>query len=164
MTTANSHATPVQALDVPIRSRPSNYPPAILAQLGPQLQGREKRALGDFFGLKNFGVNLTRLAPNSISSLCHAHSRQDEFIYIITGSPVLQTPEGDFPLQPGMCMGFSAGNGQAHCLVNPTQTDVLYLEIGDRTEGDEATYPLHDLQAHSQNGHWAFFHKDGSAY
>ena len=38
------------------------------------MSGREKRPLGDRFGLVNFGVNLTRLAPNAMSALRHAHS------------------------------------------------------------------------------------------
>jgi uncharacterized cupin superfamily protein len=38
---------------------------------------REKRQLGDQFGLKNFGVNLTRLFPGGESALLHRHSKQD---------------------------------------------------------------------------------------
>jgi 4-oxalocrotonate tautomerase len=36
-----------------------------------------------------------------------------------------------------MCAGFPAG-GLAHHLINRTDQDVVYLEIGDRTLGDEA--------------------------
>lgn len=50
---------------------------------------REKRPLGDLFGLKNFGVNLTKLAPDSESSPCYRHSKQDEFIFILEGEPTL---------------------------------------------------------------------------
>jgi uncharacterized cupin superfamily protein len=47
------------------------------------MQGREKRPLGDLFGLTNFGVNLTTRAPGAVSALRHAHTTQDEFIYIL---------------------------------------------------------------------------------
>jgi uncharacterized cupin superfamily protein len=47
------------------------------------MQGREKRPLGDLFGLTNFGVNHTTLAPGGVSALRHAHTTQDEFIYIL---------------------------------------------------------------------------------
>jgi uncharacterized cupin superfamily protein len=40
-----------------------------------------------------------------------------------------------------MCAGFKAGSGDAHCLINETGEDVVYLEIGDRTAGDAADYP-----------------------
>lgn len=126
------------------------------------MAGREKRQLGDFFGLGNFGVNLTRLAPNSISALRHAHSKQDEFIYILGGCPTLQTDAGRVQLSPGMCAGFPAGTGNACNLINETSDVVLYLEIGDRTPGDEVVYPDDDLQATIVDGKWRFTRKDGT--
>ena len=154
----------IVAADVPVRSRPSNYPAAIRLKMDAWIKGREKRPLGDYFGLVNFGVNLTRLAPRSMSALLHAHSRQDELIYILEGRPTLQTSEGSVQLAPGMCAGFKAGTGLAHCLLNETDEDVVYLEVGDRTSGDEASYPDEDLQARSQAGVWVFTHKDGTPY
>jgi uncharacterized cupin superfamily protein len=128
------------------------------------MSGRVKQPLGELFGLTNFGVNLTRLAPNAVSALRHAHSKQDEFIYILAGHPTLQTDEGKTQLAPGMCAGFKAGTGNAHNLINTTATEVVYLEIGDRTAGDEGTYPDDDLQAALVGGKWVFTHKDASAY
>jgi uncharacterized cupin superfamily protein len=89
------------------------------------------------------GVNLTRLAPGSQSALRHAHSRQDEFIYVLEGQPTLITDAGETPLEPGMCAGFQAGSGDAHHLVNRTAEDVLYLEVGNRTAQDAASGFLH---------------------
>ncbi len=82
------------------------------------MAGREKRTLGDLFGLANFGVNLTRLAPGATSARRHAHAKQDEFIYVLEGSPMLVTDEGKTALSPGMCAGFKSGSGNAHCLLN----------------------------------------------
>ena len=90
------------ALDFPKRTKPSNYPEPFASQM----QGREKRQLGDLFGLTNFGVNLTQLAPGAVSSLRHAHTTQDEFIYILEGPPTLHADEGCTRLSPGMCAGF----------------------------------------------------------
>lgn len=162
--TSSNEIQAILAQDIPVRKKASNYPVAIQQMLATKLQGREKQALGDFFGLSNFGVNLTRLAPQAASALCHRHSRQDEFIYILSGRPTLQTQDGRLQLCAGMCMGFKAGNGLAHCLINETDEEVIYLEIGDRTDGDEVDYPHDDLQACMQQGQWAFFHKDGMAY
>ena len=125
---------------------------------------REKRQLGDVFGLKNFGVNLTRIAPGGESSLLHRHSRQDEFIYILEGTPTLVTDDGEFALAPGMCAGFPAG-GIAHQLVNRSDADVVYLEVGDRTAGDEGSYPNDDIKAElGPDGQWRFSRKDGTPY
>jgi len=154
--------TPVAliASEVAPRPKPSTAP----APFVPLLQGREKRALGERFGLGNFGVNLTRLAPGARSALRHAHSRQDEFVYILEGRPTLVTDAGPTALAPGMCAGFRAGAGDAHCLVNETQEQVVYLEVGDRTDGDEATYPEEDLRAEFSAGIWRYFHKDGTPW
>ena len=150
----------IVALAAPVRVRKSNYPKPFASLMA----GREKRPLGDVFGLSNFGVNLTRLAPNAVSALRHAHSRQDEFIYILSGHPTLETDAGQTPLAPGMCAGFKAGTGNAHRLLNPTDEPVVYLEVGDRTPGDEGSYPDDDLKAVLVEGHWQFVHQDGTPY
>ncbi|HTO49196.1 MAG TPA: cupin domain-containing protein [Burkholderiales bacterium] len=159
--TDRSFPIAVVAAAAPPRTKPTNYPEPFASRMA----GREKRPLGDLFGLTNFGVNLTRLAPDGISALRHAHSRQDEFVYVVSGHPVLITDAGETPLAPGMCAGFRAGTGDGHQLVNRTREDVVYLEVGDRTPGDAGTYPDDDLQAVlGQDGKWRFMHKDGTPY
>lgn len=149
------------AMQAAPRERPSSYPEPFASRM----QGREKRALGELFGLSNFGVNLTRLAPGAGSALRHAHSRQDEFIYVLEGHPVLVTDQGETPLAPGMCAGMKAGSGNAHQILNRTAEAVLYLEIGDRTPGDSVSYPDDDLQAvPGPDGALRFLHKDGTPY
>ena len=131
------------AADAPARLKSSNYPEPFFSRMAK----RDKRPLGDLFGLSNFGVNLTRLAPGGSSALRHAHTRQDEFVYILEGRPTLVTDAGRTALKAGMCAGFKAGTGDAHHLVNESDEDVVYLEIGDRTRGDSSTYPDDDLAA-----------------
>lgn len=129
------------------------------------VKGRLKRKLGDYFGLTQFGVNLTELLPGAVSALIHSHSKQDEFIWIVSGSPILVLGEQEFPLSPGDCYGFKAGTGIAHQLANRSPETVTYLEIGDRTPGDEVEYPNDDLKAtQSTNGEWILTHKDGRSY
>jgi len=154
--------TPVAliASEVAPRAKPSRAP----APFVPLLQGRSKRALGDPFGLTHFGVNLTRLEPGARSALLHAHTKQDEFVYILEGRPTLVTDAGSTPLAPGMCAGFRAGTGNAHCLVNETREPVVFLEVGDRSSGDEASYPEDDLKGEFSAGTWRYFHQDGTPW
>jgi len=149
-----------EAAAVEARRRSTTYPDPFASLMA----GRIKRTLGDLFGLRNFGVNLTKLKPRGISALRHAHTRQDEFVFILKGSPLLHTDAGGTRLAPGWCAGFRAGTGNAHQLENDTEEEVEYLEIGDRTPGDAATYPDDDLQAVSRDGAWTFLHKDGRPY
>jgi uncharacterized cupin superfamily protein len=148
------------ALEVAPRTKRSNYPEPFASRI----VGREKRNLGDLFGLANFGVNLTSLLPGAMSALRHAHSQQDEFIYILQGFPVLITDRGETQLSHGMCAGFKAGTGDGHHLLNRTSEEVIYLEVGDRSVGDSVVYPDDDLQAIFVAGKWQFNHKDSSPY
>jgi uncharacterized cupin superfamily protein len=150
----------IVADEAPPRTKRSLYPEPFASLMN----GREKKPLGDLFSLSNFGVNLTRLSPGGISALRHAHSKQDEFIYVLQGSPILITDEGETQLRPRMCAGFKAGTGNGHQLVNRSTEDVVYLEIGDRTAGDAVTYPDDDLRADFVDGGWQFAHKDGKPY
>lgn len=150
----------IAAEQAPLRTKPSNYPEPFASRM----QGRQKRPLGDVFALTNFGVNHTRLLPGAGSALRHAHSRQDEFIYILAGHPTLVTDAGETLLSPGMCAGFKAGTGNGHQLLNRSTEDVVYLEVGDRTAGDSVSYPDDDLMATLVGGAWQFAHKDGTLY
>lgn len=150
----------VVAMQVAPRTKSSNYPEPFASRM----TGREKRSLGDLFDLSNFGVNLTKLLPGAGSALRHAHAKQDEFIYILNGYPVLLTNAGEAQLSPGMCTGFKAGTGNAHQLLNRTNEEVIYLEIGDRSAGDSVVYPDDDIQANFVEGKWQFTHKDGTPY
>jgi uncharacterized cupin superfamily protein len=127
------------------------------------MEGRTRRKLGDIFGLKTFGVNLTELAPGGESALLHRHSNQDEFVYVVFGELTLVTDEGEHIMTAGMCAGFPAG-GVAHQMVNRSGAPGGYLEIGDRGP-DAVEYPLDDLRAEGgPGGGWVFSRKDGTPY
>ncbi len=63
-----------------------------------------------------------------------------------------------------MAAGFPAGRPDGHQLVNDTAAPVLYLEIGDRTPDDSASYPDVDLAVRMVEGKWVFTRKDGSPF
>jgi uncharacterized cupin superfamily protein len=126
---------------------------------------RYNRRLGDHAGLKNYGVNLTRVAPGGQSSARHAHSRQDEFVYVLEGELVLVTDTGRETVGPGACVGFPAGTGEGHHFLNLADKDAVFLVIGDRTKGDEVSYPDIDLLLRPEpDGTRVYCHKDGTPY
>jgi len=155
----NKHPTVVNPAAVEARTG-SAYPDHFKAVS----EGREKKMLGHVAGLTQFGVNLTRLKPGAASALRHWHVEEDEFIYILEGEATLITDAGEQVLGPGMAAGFPAGKEDGHQLVNKTQADVLYLEIGSRHPGEQAHYPDVDLQMRREGGAIRFFHKDGAPY
>jgi uncharacterized cupin superfamily protein len=159
---SNEQNAPVAivAAEAPPRAKPSIYPEPFASRMA----GRVKHPLGDLFGLTNFGVNLVRLLPGAGSALRHAHSRQDEFVYIVQGNAVLITNAGETQLTSGMCAGLKCGTGNGHQLINRSSEEVVYLEVGDRSAGDTVVYPDDDLQAAFVESKWQFSHKDGTPY
>ena len=141
----------------------SSYPAPFASPVGD----RRKRALGDGLGLRNFGVNLVRLPPGAVSSMRHWHSRQDEFVYVLDGELALVTDAGEQLLTAGMVAGFPAGAEDGPHLVNRSDATALYLEVGDRTPGDDVVYSDVDLALPfdpDAKPHDVFRHKDGTPY
>ena len=146
-------------MTIPARAG-STYPEPYRSQVA----GRAKRRLGDAAGLRNFGVNLVTLAPGSLSSMRHWHSRQDEFIFVVEGELVLVTDAGDQVLSAGMAAGFPAGKEDGHHLINRGAKPASYLEVGDRTAGDAAVYSDIDMRTEPLGDKYRYVHKDGTPY
>jgi len=127
------------------------------------IAGREKRRIGDAAGLTQFGVNITRIEAGSASALRHWHEQEDEFIYMLDGELVLQENDGETVLRPGDAAGFKAGSGVAHCLINRTARDALYLEVGTRAKSERVHYPDVDFMMERDETGRRFFRKSGEA-
>jgi uncharacterized cupin superfamily protein len=117
------------------------YPPPHDAPV----RARGYRRLGDVFGLTQFGVNLTRLPPNTWSSQRHWHRLEDEFIYVLQGEVVLITESGEQLCHAGDCVGFKAGVRDGHHFVNCSTQDVLLLAVGSRVAEDHGEYSDIDM-------------------
>ncbi|HEU5057169.1 MAG TPA: cupin domain-containing protein [Kofleriaceae bacterium] len=142
-------------------TRKVGYPEPFRSRMGD----REKRRLGDRFGITQFGVNLVVLAPGGQSALRHWHSHEDELVYILSGELVLVTDAGEQVVGAGMVVGFPAGSQDAHHLINRSDAPAQYLEIGTRSEEDNAYYPDDDMKWHEvEPGRWVAAHKDGTPY
>ena len=125
---------------------------------------REKRRLGDAFGLTQFGVNLLRLPPGQWSAQRHWHHREDELVYVLEGEVMLVTGAGEQTLRPGMVAGFKAGVADGHHLVNRSDRDAVVLEVGTRDAREEADYSDIDMLVRIVDGEQKYVRKDGTPY
>ena len=150
----------IKAADSAPRKAPIAYPVSFHAQIG----NRIKRPLGDLFGLKNFGVNITTLEPGARSSLRHSHAQEDEFVYVLSGELTLITNDGERKLRASMAAGFPRGDGDGHHLVNNGTAPASYLEIGTRSSDDDVDYPDLDMKGVKRGGRYSFFRKNGDPY
>ena len=138
----------------------TNYPDAFKHIV----EGRLKTALGNAAGLTQFGVNLTRMKPGAASSIRHWHENEDEFVYILEGELMLVEGDGETTMRAGDCAGFKANVPNGHHLVNKSNRDALYLEIGTRAPSERAHYPDHDLKFERDEKSVRILHKDGTPY
>jgi len=110
------------------------------------VEGRSRKRLGNAAGLSQFGVNLCTLKPGAASSLRHWHQNEDEFVYVLAGEVTLCEDEGETVLRPGDAAGWKAGVANGHCLVNRSQNETVFLEVGTRASSEVALYPDHDMR------------------
>src|SRR5262245_42794103 len=110
------------------------------------VQGRSRQRLGNVVGLDQFGVNRTLLKPGAQSSQRHWHENEDEFVYMLEGELVLCEDNGETVLKPGDAAGWKAGVRNGHCLVNRSNRDAVFIEIGSRMKVDSCDYPDIDMK------------------
>jgi uncharacterized cupin superfamily protein len=153
-------APALDSKDLPGRQS-SGYPEPFRAAVAARI----KRALGDPFGLTQFGVNLVELPPGCWSSQRHWHSHEDELVYVVSGELVLVTDAGETRMRAGMVAGFPAGRQDGHHLINRSDAPATYLEIGSRIPADRAVYSDIDMEVRPrpEGGH-VFVHKSGEPY
>jgi len=144
---------------LPVDSR-STYP----EPLNRVIAGRSRKRLGNAAGLDQFGVNLTTLKPGAASSLRHWHENEDELVYVLEGEVFLIEDEGETALRPGDAAGFKAGVRNGHHLINKSDRDAVYLEIGTRSKQERAEYPDVDLIMIRDQKGGRYLHKDGRSY
>lgn len=96
--------------------------------------------LGAATGLVRIGVHHTILPPGRRTSWPHAESEEEEFVYVISGTPDAWINGTLHRLEPGDAVGFRAGTGVAHTFINNTNEEVRLLVVG---ETDKTTNRIH---------------------
>tara|TARA_R110002072_G_scaffold64203_3_gene159404 strand:+ start:13464 stop:13964 length:501 start_codon:yes stop_codon:yes gene_type:complete len=114
-------------------------------------------ALGRAFGLKRVAINYEVLAPGDRSSWPHAHSKEEEFILILEGTPQVWIDGNLYDLKAGDCVGLPPATGHAHTLINNSQKEVRAIVVGEGdVPNDKIFYPMHPArnQEMKKKGHF----------
>src|ERR1700690_730429 len=104
------------------------------APFNKAVEGRMRKRLGRAAGLTQFGVNICTLKPGAASSQRHWHENEDEFVYVLEGEIVLCEDGGETVLKPGDAAAWKAGAANGHCLINRTNRDAVFIEVGTRAK------------------------------
>jgi uncharacterized cupin superfamily protein len=77
---------------------------------------------------------------------------------------VLVEDGGETPLKAGDAAGFKANVPNGHHLINRSDRDAVYLEIGTRSKHERAEYPDVDMRIIRDDAGARYTHKDGKPY
>lgn len=102
-------------------------------------------------GLKRLGIHLVTLSPGERSSLPHAESHEEEFVYVIQGHPHAWIDGWIYQLKPGHACGFKAGTGIGHSFINNSEQPVKLLVIGEQSKPENRCVYLVDPEDHQQS-------------
>lgn len=138
----------------------SIYPEPYAAQMA----GRSSLRLGQAAGLTQFGANLVILAPGARSSLRHWHQNEDEFVMVTEGELVLIQDEGEYPMRPGDCAAWQAGDTNGHCFVNRSDREARFLVVGSKAPREVATYSDVDFRMEVEGGDVRLTYRDGTPW
>ncbi|KAG8724204.1 hypothetical protein FRC12_024352, partial [Ceratobasidium sp. 428] len=133
-------------------------------------------SLGRKLGLHSdrWGINLQSLPHGTRSSIPHAHSARDEFVYVVDGSGLVWLDGVTYEVGPGDCVGFPAGTGEAHAFVKDGVPDagwedeyeertrggpLVLLVVGENGRDDRVWYPRgemeHPSKMRQRTGWWS---------
>lgn len=107
---------------------------------------------GKVFGLTRLGIHHELLPPGRRTSWPHAESAEEEFVYVLEGHPEVWLDGELYRLQPGDAVGWPAGTGICHTVINNTQSDVRLLVVGDTHKKENQVYYPHHPQRKDQIG------------
>lgn len=106
------------------------------------------------FGFTKIGVHHERLPPGRRLSRPHAESAEEEFVYVLEGYPDAWLDGTLHRLEPGDAVGFPAGEGLAHTIINNSDEEVRLLVVGEASKAENRIlYPLNP-ESRAMRGDW----------
>jgi uncharacterized cupin superfamily protein len=111
-------------------------------------------SLGRHFGLSRLGIHHERLPPGRRTSFPHAESAEEEFVFVIEGTPDVWLDGRLHRLQPGDSVGFPSGTGMAHSFLNNTESEVRLLVVGEKPKPENRIYYPRNPERRSRHDDW----------
>ena len=128
------------------------------------VEGRSRKRLARAAGLAHFGVNICTLKPGAASSQRHWHEGEDELVYVLQGEVVLREDGGETVLKPGEAAAWKAGVPNGHCLVNRSDRNAVFIEVGTRAASERAHYSDIDMMVVRNEKGARYTRKNGEPY
>ncbi len=111
--------------------------------------------LARHFGLTRLGIHHERLLPGRRTSYPHAESLEEEFVYVIAGTPDVWLDGVLYRLRPGDAVGFPAGTGICHAFLNNTAREVRLIVVGEASKPENRVYYPRNPEQATRKDWWS---------
>ena len=108
-------------------------------------------SIGKTIGGTRMGMTVYELPPGQAVCPYHFEWTDEEWLFVIAGSPTLRSPEGERTLEPGDVVCFPAGPNGAHLVRAKDETARIAI-ISTKDEVGIAEYPDSDKVGVWANG------------
>ena len=99
------------------------------------------RSFGHELGADMLGASLRELLPGSPGGRLHMHYGVEEMFFVLSGTPMLRTGDGEEQLSPGDVVYCPEGIAGLHVFSNPTDEPVRILGVSTKRVPDVVAYP-----------------------
>jgi len=138
----------------------TGYPPPY----NKVVEGRARKRLARAAGLTQYGVNICTLKPGAASSQRHWHENEDELVFVLEGEVTLCEDDGETILKPGDAAAWKAGVANGHCLINRSNRDAVFIEVGSRAARERAHYSDIDMKVERDDKGMHYTRKNGEPF
>ena len=97
--------------------------------------------IGLLIGARKLGYRVARIAAGKAFCPLHSHDREEEFFYILEGTPAIRTSRGTLQCRAGDFIAFPVGERGTHQLINNGPESCLVLMVGLNEENEVCFYP-----------------------
>lgn len=97
--------------------------------------------IGLLIGARRLGYRLAKLPPGKAFCPLHSHEADEEFFYVLEGTPSVRTHRGTLQCRPGDFIAFPVGTSGTHQLLNDSAQEALVLLVGGEPEVEICHYP-----------------------
>ena len=106
-------------------------------------------------GLTRIGIHHVRLLPGRRTSYPHAESAEEEFVFVLEGTPDAWIDGHLHRLAPGDAVGFPAGTGICHTFINNTESEVRLIVVGEPAKAENRIrYPRNEAHEATRPDRW----------
>ncbi|MAE58735.1 MAG: hypothetical protein CME69_07630 [Halobacteriovorax sp.] len=128
--------------EIEVLNGPSNITEDTFSYPGDDETFSNGLCLSRHYNMKSVAIWLERIPPGKRTSWDHAHSFEEEFVFILKGNPIVRLNGENHRARPFYGIDFKAGSGVAHTLINDSTEDIYYLCVGEcEAKEDRIFYP-----------------------